>query len=75
MPGGKQNEPTTASRVLATRVNFERDIQKGDRPPWYLMPERYEARHGRQWAYYDLPYGAGRCKVSWETGKFNFDWS
>ena len=75
MAGGKQNEPTTANRVLVTRANFERDIQKGDRPPWYLIPERYEARHGRQWAYYDLPYGAGRCKVSWETGKFNFDWS
>ena len=40
MAGGKQNEPTTANRVLVTRANFERDIQKGDRPPWYLIPER-----------------------------------
>ena len=75
MPGGLQNEPTTASRVLVTRQRFEEDIQRGDKPPWYLIPERYEARHGRQWAYYDLPYGAGRCKVSWETGQFNFEWS
>ena len=57
------------------KQRFEEDIQRGDNPPWYLVPERYEARHGRQWAYYDLPYGAGRCKVSWETGQFNFEWS
>jgi len=75
MAGGAQNEPTTSAQINLTRANFVNDIQKGDAPPWYLVPERYEVRHGRQWAYYDLPYNAGRCKVSWETGNFTFEWS
>ena len=75
MAGGAQNEPTTSAQINLTRANFVKDIQKGDAPPWYLVPERYEVRHGRQWAYYDLPYNAGRCKVSWERGNFTFEWS
>ena len=72
---GTENQPTTSNQIRLTRERFEQDIQKSDTPPWYLIPERYEARHKRKWAYYDLPYGAGRCKVSWETGQFNFEWS
>ena len=47
---GTENQPTTSNQIRLTRDRFEKDIQKGDRPPWYLIPERYEARHGRQWA-------------------------
>ena len=75
MAGGLQNDPTDSSRAIVTRDRFVRDIVRGNVPPWYLIPERYEARHGRKWAYYDLPYGAGQCKVSWETGNFTFEWS
>ena len=75
MAGGLQNDPTDSSRASVTRERFVRDIVRGNVPPWYLIPERYEARHDRKWAYYDLPYGAGQCKVSWETGNFTFEWS
>ena len=75
MAGGLQNDPTDSSRAIVTRDRFVRDIVRGNVPPWYLIPERYEARHGRKWAYYDLPYGAGQCKGSWETGNFTFEWS
>ena len=71
MSGGKQNEPTTSSQIRVTRDRFELDIVMGDYPPYYLVPENLKETY----KLYDLPYNAGRCKVSWDTGNFNFEWS
>ena len=49
MAGGKTNEPTSDKQVLVTRAMFERDIQKGDRPPHYFDREGYVAETGARY--------------------------
>ena len=74
MAGGKTNEPTTDKQALVTRTMFERDIQKGDRPPYYFDREGYMAETQLAYKNFDIPYGAGSCKVSWPNGVFQFEW-
>ena len=40
MAGGLQNEPTTSSQISMARERFERDVVRGNVPPYYLVPER-----------------------------------
>ena len=51
------------------------DIKKGDRPPWYFVPEKYQKDTRLNYKNYHLPHGAGVCKVTWPEGKLNFEWS
>ena len=39
MAGGLQNEPTTSSQISMARERFERDVVRGNVPPYYLVPE------------------------------------
>tara|TARA_B100000945_G_scaffold309010_1_gene299398 strand:- start:605 stop:832 length:228 start_codon:yes stop_codon:yes gene_type:complete len=75
MAGGLKNEPTTDGKIKLTRIRFETDIKKRDRPPWYFVPEKYEKDTGLNYKNYHLPHGAGVCKVTWPEGKLNFEWS
>jgi len=70
MAGGLQNEPTTSAQVIVTRQRFERDVVRGDVPPYYLIPEKQEETY--KW--YDLPYNSGRCKVSWADNQWSFEY-
>ena len=69
-----ENQPTTSKQAKATRERFERDIIRGDRPPYYLVPEVYEKNTGMSYKNFDLPYNAGRCTVSWPDNKMQFEW-
>ena len=70
MAGGKINEPTTSTQVQITRDRFERDVVRGDVPPYYLVPERIEGEHKD----FILPYNAGRCRVSWADNQWSFEY-
>ena len=52
----------------------DRDIIRGDKPPYYLVPEVYEKNTGMSYKNFDLPYNAGRCTVSWPNNKMQFEW-
>ena len=69
-----ENQPTTSKQTKATRERFERDIIRGDKPPYYLVPEVYEKNTGMSYKNFDLPYNAGRCIVSWPNNKMQFEW-
>jgi len=69
-----QNQPTSSKQVEQTRRQFEHDILKGDKPPYYLVPEVYEKNTGMSYKNFDLPYNAGRCVVSWPNNIIKFDW-
>ena len=78
MAGGHQNESTRDSKKRVTRLRFEQDVLRLDAPPWYLFPERHEKETGDAFKYFNLPNGAGACKVSWPDGpkgQLEFDWS
>ena len=48
-----------------------------DATPWYLIPERHEKETGDAFKYFNVPYGAGVCKVSWPNGpkgQLEFEW-
>ena len=75
MAGGKSNEPTTDKQILVTRMMFERDVQKGDRPQLYFDREGYVAETQLDYKNFDLPFDAGRCRVTWPDNKWKFDWS
>ena len=75
MAGGLQNEPTGSSQVFVTRQRFERDVIRGNVPPWYLITENLSDIDGNGFKDFDLPYNAGRCRVSWNTNQWNFEWS
>ena len=77
MAGGYQNESTSDKRAKVTRSRFEQDVLRFDAPPWYLFPERHEEETGDSFKYFNVPYGAGVCKVSWPEGpkgQFQFEW-
>ena len=69
-----ENQPTTSKQTKVTRERFERDIIRGDKPPYYLVPEIYEKNTGMSYKNFDLPYNAGRCTVSWPNNKMQFEW-
>lgn len=78
MSNGLQNESTADSRVKVTRHRFEQNVIRLDTPPWYLKPDRHERDTGDAFKFFNVPYGAGVCKVSWPAGpkgKIEFDWS
>ena len=78
MAGRNQNESTTEYRTKVSRNRFEQDILRFDAPPWYLKPDRHERDTGDTFKSFNVPYGAGVCKVSWPDGpkgKLEFDWS
>ena len=78
MAGGHKNESTSSNRVKVTRSRFEQNVVRFDTPPWYLIPERHERDTGDAFKYFDVPYGAGVCKVSWPNGpkgQLEFEWS
>ena len=75
MAGRSQNEPTTSSQLILTREVFEREVVRGDRPPYYLDTGRHENEFKVRHKTFNLPYNAGSCRVSWENDQWNFDWS
>jgi len=75
MAGGTINEPTTDKQALLTKVMFERDIQKVNAPPHYFDRDGYVMETELDYKDFILPYGAGRCKVSWPDDKWKFEWS
>ena len=78
MSAGKQNESTSNNRTNVSRSRFEQNVVNLDAPPWYLKPDRHEEETGDAFKYFNLPYGAGRCKVSWPNGpkgQLEFEWS
>ena len=75
MAGRSQNEPTSSSQILLTRETFEREVVRGDRPPYYLVTGRHEKEFGVRHKIFNLPYNAGSCRVSWENDQWNFEWS
>ena len=75
MAGRSQNEPTSSSQILLTRETFERQVVRGDRPPYYLVTGRYEKEFKVRHKIFNLPYNAGSCRVSWENDQWNFEWS
>ena len=68
MAGGYQNESTSSNRIKVTRSRFEQDVIRLDAPPWYLIPERHEKDTGDTFKWFNVPHGAGLCKVSWPDG-------
>ena len=43
-----------------------------------MKPDRHERDTGDAFKFFNVPYGAGVCKVSWPDGpkgKLEFDWS
>ena len=75
MAGGSQNEPTTSAQIQLTRDTFQREVVRGDRPPYYLDTGRHEEQFRVKYKDFDLPYHAGRCRVSWNTDQWKFEWS
>ena len=75
MPSGKLNESTTGNRELLTRTMFERDIKKGDAPPWYFDRERFFEQTGHKHKVFDLPFNAGSCFVSWDDDNWAFNYN
>ena len=78
MAGGYQNESTSSNRIKVTRSRFEQDVIRLDAPPWYLIPERHEKDTGDTFKWFNVPHGAGLCKVSWPNGpkgQLEFEWS
>ena len=75
MAGRAQNEPTSTSQILLTRETFERQVVRGDRPPYYLVTGRHEKEFSVRYKIFNLPYNAGSCRVSWENDQWNFEWS
>ena len=77
MAGGYQNESTSSNRIKVTRSRFEQDVIRLDAPPWYLIPERHEKATGDTFKWFNVPHGAGLCKVSWPNGpegQLEFEW-
>ena len=77
MAGGKQNESTSNNRTNVSRSRFEQDVVRYDTPPWYLKPDRHETETGEAFKYFNVPHGAGLCKVSWPNGpkgQLEFEW-
>ena len=75
MAGRVQNEPTSTSQIQLTRETFERQVVRGDRPPYYLVTGRHEKEFSVRHKTFNLPYNAGSCRVSWENDQWNFEWS
>jgi hypothetical protein len=78
MAGGYQNESTSDSRTKVSRSRFEQNVVRFDTTPWYLKPERHETETGDAFKYFNVPHGAGLCKVSWPDGpkgQLKFEWS
>ena len=78
MSKGLQNESTSNNRTNVSRSRFEQNVVRYDTPPWYLKPDRHEIETGDTFKYFNVPYGAGVCKVSWPEGpkgKLEFEWS
>ena len=75
MAGRAQNEPTSTAQILLTRETFERQVVRGDRPPYYLVTGRHEKEFSVRHKIFNLPYNAGSCRVSWENDQWNFEWS
>ena len=69
-----QHGPTRSGQIILTRNRFEYDIVKGDFPPYYFDNGAWENKTGMSYRNFDLPYGAGSCKVSWPNGVFQFEW-
>ena len=49
-------------------------LVKGDTPPYYFDNGAWENKTGMSYRNFDLPYGAGSCKVSWPNDTFQFEW-
>ena len=47
---------------------------RGDVPPYYFDNGAWENETGMNYRNFDIPYGAGSCKVSWPNGAFQFEW-
>ena len=45
MPSGHINEPQTLVQEREMKLRFERDVVRGDVPPYHLVPERLEETH------------------------------
>ena len=75
MAGGTQNEPTSSAQTILTRETFEREVVRGDRPPYYLDTGRHEKEFRVRHKTFNLPYNAGRCNVSWKDDQWKFEWS
>ena len=75
MAGRVQNAPTSTSQIQLTRETFERQVVRGDRPPYYLVTGRHEKEFSVRHKTFNLPYNAGSCRVSWENDQWNFEWS
>ena len=52
------------------KLRFERDVVRGDVPPYHLVPERLEETHKD----FILPYNVGRCRVSWANDEWKFEY-
>jgi hypothetical protein len=74
MAGKTLHEPTRSGQILLTRNRFEYNIVRGDVPPYYFDNSAWENETGMSYRNFDLPYSAGRCKVSWPNGVFQFEW-
>ena len=74
MAGKTQHEPTRSGQILLTRNRFEYNIVRGDVPPYYFDNGAWENETGMNYRNFDIPYGAGTCKVSWPNGVFQFEW-
>ena len=74
MAGKTLHGPTRSGQILLTRNRFEYNIVSGDVPPYYFDNGAWENETGLNYRNYDLPYGAGSCKVSWPNGVFQFEW-
>ena len=70
MPSGHINEPQTLVQEREMKIRFERDVVRGDVPPYHLVPERLEETHKD----FILPYNVGRCRVSWANDEWMFEY-
>ena len=70
MPAGHINEPQSLVQEKEMKLRFEKDVVRGDVPPYYLVPERQEETHKD----FILPYNVGRCRVSWADNEWNFEY-
>ena len=74
MAGKTYHEPTRSGQILLTRNRFEYNIVRGYVPPYYFDNGAWENKTGMSYRNFDLPYGAGSCKVSWPNDTFQFEW-
>ena len=78
MSKGLQNESTSDNKIKVTRSRFEQNVIRLDAPPWYLKQDTQEAETADTFKFFNAPYGAGVCKVSWPNGpkgQLEFEWS